>query len=98
LIVVPLDHLAHSPQVDPELFWSDQIKGAGTTRSIAAGPPLSVHGFRANDVTATDPSGKPLVAASIDTGDRTFLVAVTGGTPEAAQTEFDRLIQTFDAR
>jgi hypothetical protein len=98
LIVVPLHGLAHQPSVDPELFWSDQIRGAGTTRTVTAGAPLSVHGFRATQIAATDPSGKALVAASIDTGDRTFLVAFTAPTADAAATRFDALIQTFDAR
>ncbi len=98
VLVVELRHLAHEPQVDPELFWTDQVKDAGQPGGVTAAPPLSVHGFRANEITASGPSGKPLVAASIDTGDRTFLVAVTGATPTDAQTEFDRLIQTFDAR
>ncbi|MEP6624938.1 MAG: hypothetical protein ABJC79_10875, partial [Acidimicrobiia bacterium] len=98
VLVVQLRSLAHQPQVDPELFWTDQVKDAGQRDAVSPGPPLSVHGFRANEITTSGPSGKPLVAASIDTGDRTFLVAVTGATAADAQTEFDRLIQTFDAR
>ncbi len=98
VLVVQLRHLAHQPQVDPELFWTDQVKDSGQRDTVTAGAPLSVHGFRANEITAAGPSGKPLVAASIDTGDRTFLVAVTAATAADAQTEFDRLIQTFDAR
>ncbi len=98
IVVVPLRNLRHNPQVDPELFWSDQVLGAGTTRSITAGAPLGVHGFRANEITATDPSGRALTAASIDTGDRTYLVAVTARTPEQAAKRFEALIQTFDAR
>ena len=98
LMVVPLHHLRHDAQVDPALFWSDQVLDAGTTRSITPGPHIGVHGFRANRVTITDPSGSALVAASIDTGDRTFLVAVTAPTLARATTRFDSLIQTFDAR
>ena len=98
IVVVALGNLRHNPQVDPDLFWSDQVSGAGTARSITAGPPLGVHGFRANEITATDPSGRALAAASIDTGDRTFLVAVTARTPEQAAQRFAALIQTFDAR
>jgi hypothetical protein len=98
LVVVPLEHLRHNPQVDPELFWTDQVRDAGTTRTITPGPQFGVHGFRANRVTVTDPSGKALVAASIDTGDRTYLVAFTAKSEPEATTRFERLIQTFDAR
>ena len=98
IVVVPLRDLAHQPQVDPDLFWTDQVRDAGGTRSVAPGRTLSVHGFRANQVTVTDPSGTALVAASIDTGDATYLVAVTAPTETAASARFERLIQTFDAR
>jgi hypothetical protein len=98
VLVVELRHLAHQPAVDPELFWTDQVKDAGQQDTVTAGPPLSVHGFRANEITANGPPGTPVVAASVDTGDRTFLVAVTAPTAAGAQSEFDRLIQTFDAR
>ena len=98
IVVVALHDLAHQSQVDPELFWSDQVRGAGSTRSVTPGRTLSVHGFRANQVTVTDPSGSALVAASIDTGDATYLVAVTARTVTAASARFERLIQTFDAR
>ncbi|MBK5286888.1 MAG: DUF2510 domain-containing protein [Acidimicrobiia bacterium] len=98
LLVVPLQNLAHDPQVDPELFWSDQIRDAGTRRVPKPGPPLSVHGFRANQVSVTVAGEPVIVASSIDTGDQTFLVAVSAGTPDAANTRFARLIQTFDPR
>ncbi len=98
LIVVPLHHLAHDPQVDPALFWSDQIRAVGTKRTPVPGQPLSVHGFRANQVSVTTPSEPAIVAASIDTGDQTFLVAVTATTASAAANLFDQLIQTFDPR
>ena len=98
LVVVPLQNLGHNPQVDPELFWTDQVRGAGTTRTITPGPQFGVHGFRANRVTVTDPSGKALIAASIDIGDRTYLVAFTAKSETDATTRFERFIQTFDAR
>ncbi len=98
ILVVPLRDLAHQSQVDPDLFWTDQVRDAGGNRSVAPGRTLSVHGFRANQVTVTDPSGTVLVAASIDTGDATYLVAVTAPTETAASARFERLIQTFDAR
>ena len=98
LVVVELHNLAHDPQVDPELFWTDQIRGAETTRTPQAGPPLSVHGFRANQVTVSPAAEPAIVAASIDTGDRTFLVAVSAATLESANARFGRLIQTFDPR
>ncbi len=98
LVVVPLHHLAHDPQVDPELFWSDQVRDAATRRVPDPGPPLSVHGFRANQVSIAL-SGEPaVVAASIDTGDRTFLVAVSASTLSEAKEQFAGLIQTFDPR
>ncbi len=98
LIVVSLHHLAHDPQVDPALFWSDQIREVGSKRTPVPGQPLSVHGFRANQVSVTTPSEPAIVAASIDTGNETFLVAVTATTASAAATRFDQLIQTFDPR
>ncbi len=98
IVVVALHDLAHQPQVDPELFWFDQVRDVGNTRSVTAGRTLSVHGFRANQVLVTDPSWKALVAASIDTGDAIYLVAVTAPTEKAANARFERLIPTFDAR
>ncbi len=98
LIVVPLHDLAHQPQVDPDLFWSDQVVDAGSGHSIQENPPFGVHGFRANRVTITDLSGTVMVAAAIDTGDRTYLVAFTGPDSATANDRFERLIQTFDAR
>lgn len=98
LVVVPLHHLAHDPQVDPELFWSDQVRDAGTRRTPDPGPPLSVHGYRANRVSIATPDEPAVVAASIDTGDRTFLVAVSAANLPAAKARFEGLIQTFDPR
>lgn len=98
LVVVPLHHLAHDPQVDPELFWSDQVRDAGTRRTPDPGPPLSVHGYRANRVGIATPDEPAVVAASIDTGDRTFLVAVSAANLPAAKARFEGLIQTFDPR
>ena len=37
-------------------------------------------------------------AAAIDTGDGTYLVAVRAPTAAQAETEFERVIQTFDLR
>lgn len=98
MIVVPLSGLRHKPQVDPELFWSDQVRDAGSGRPITESPPFGVHGFRANRVSVTDLSGAVVVAASIDTGDRTFLVAFSAPSTETANTRFERFIQTFDVR
>ena len=98
LIVIPLHGLAHLPLVDPDLFWTDQIESGGTGRPIQNDAPLGVHGYRANRVTITDLSGTVMVAAAIDTGDRTYLVAFTGPDSSAAKDRFERLIQTFDAR
>lgn len=98
LVVVPLSGLRHKPQVDPEPFWSDQVRDAGSGRPISESPPFGVHGFRANRVSVTDLSGTVVVAASIDTGDRTFLVAFSAPNAETATTRFERFIQTFDVR
>lgn len=98
LLVVPLHDLAHLPQVDPDLFWSDQVVDAGAGHPITPGPPLGIHGYRANRVAITDLSGTVMVAAAIDTGDRSYLVAFTGPDSATANDRFERLIQTFDAR
>ena len=98
LIVIPLRRLAHLPQVDPDLFWTDQVELGGTGRPIQHDAPLGVHGYRANRVTITDLSGAVMVAAAIDTGDHTYLVAFTGPDSTTANARFERLIQTFDAR
>ena len=98
LVVVPLHDLAHLPQVDPDLFWSDQIVDAGTGHKVQQDAPFGVHGFRATRATITDLSGTVMIAAAIDTGDRTYLVAFTGPDSATASDRFERLIQTFDAR
>ncbi len=98
MLVVPLEDLAHSPQVDPDLFWSDQVVEPNTRYLIKAGPPFGVHGYRANRVTVTDLSGAAMEVASIDTGDRIYLVAFTGPDADSAITRFQRFIQTFDVR
>ena len=98
LVVVSLHHLAHSPQVDPDRFWTDQVVDPGAGNPITPGPPLGVHGYRANRVSITDLAGTVMVAAAIDTGDRTYLVAFTGPDSATANDRFERLIQTFDAR
>ncbi len=98
LVVVSLHHLAHSPQVDPDRFWTDQVVDPRAGNPITPGPPLGVHGYRANRVSITDLSGTVMVAAAIDTGDRTYLVAFTGPDSATANDRFERLIQTFDAR
>ncbi len=98
LLVVSLHDLAHSPQVDPDRFWTDQVVGPGAEHPITPGPPLGVHGFRANRVSISDLSGTVMVAAAIDTGDHTYLVAFTGPDSATANDRFERLIQTFDAR
>ena len=98
LVVVSLHHLAHSPQVDPDRFWTDQVVDPGAGHPITPGPPLGVHGYRANRVSITDLAGTVMVAAAIDTGDRTYLVAFTGPDSATANDRFERLIQTFDAR
>ena len=98
LVVVSLRDLAHLPQVDPDLFWSDQVVDAGTGHTVQQGAPFGVHGFRATRATISDLSGTVMVAAAIDTGDRTYLVAFTGPDSTDANARFERLIQTFDAR
>ena len=98
ILVVPLHDLAHAPEVDPDRFWTDQVVDPGAGHTITPGPPLGVHGFRANRVSISDLSGTVMVAAAIDTGDHTYLVAFTGPNSGAANDRFERLIQTFDAR
>ena len=98
ILVVPLHDLAHSPQVDPDRFWTDQVVDPGAGHPITPGPPLGVHGYRANRVSISQLSGTVMVAAAIDTGDHTYLVAFTGPDSPTANDRFERLIQTFDAR
>ncbi len=96
LVVAPLHGLEHLPQVDPDLFWSDQAASASRTgRSDVVS--FSVHGYRANRIQLSG-QGVVVEAAAIDTGDGTYLVAVRAPTAAQAETEFERVIQTFDLR
>ncbi len=96
LVVAPLHGLEHLPQVDPDLFWSDQT---GTASSIDRSDVVSfsVHGYRANRIELTG-QGVVIEAAAIDTGDGTYLVAVRAPSAAQAESEFERVIQTFDLR
>ena len=94
LVAVRLRRLQHQPQVDPELFWSDQVADGSKPSAVT---PFGVHGFRANRVTVAGDS-ESLQAAAVDTGDAVYLVAVRAPDAEAADTTYQRVIQTFDPR
>ncbi len=93
LVVAPLHGLEHLPQVDPDLFWSGQTGTAERSDVVS----FSVHGYRANRVQLSVDS-VVIEAAAIDTGDGTYLVAVRAPSMAQAETEFERVIQTFDQR
>ena len=63
LVVAPLRNVAHDPLADPELFWSDQVVGEGSARTVSDSASLGVHGLEANRVMIDDRSGSVLAVA-----------------------------------
>jgi hypothetical protein len=97
IVVAPLGRVAHDPLIDPEIFWSDQVVGAGPARTVSDSTSIGIHGLRGTYVVVNDRSGS-LVAAAIETRHGVFLVGFRGPSDQAANDRFQRLVQTFDVR
>ena len=97
LVVAPLRNVAHDPLADPELFWSDQVVGEGSARTVSDSASLGVHGLKANRVMIHDRSGSVL-AVAIETRRGVYLVAFRAPDRRATTARFQQLIKTFDVR